>query len=66
MLNLLGSLDILGSPISLLSTITDSATELVTKPAEGFIEGPLEGGLGLMYIFLYSIIIYNNIVSFFL
>jgi len=54
-LSLLGSFDIIGNPVGLFSNITSGVSDLVTKPAEGFIEGPLEGGLGLMYYFKFKI-----------
>ena len=38
----------IGNPIGLFNTIGEGFSDLITKPAEGFVKGPLEGGLGLV------------------
>ncbi|KAL4496109.1 hypothetical protein ABPG72_015531 [Tetrahymena utriculariae] len=47
-LKALGSLNIIGNPVGLFQNISTGVTDLFTKPAEGFVKGPLEGGLGIM------------------
>ena len=47
-LNLLGSLSLIGNPVGLFNNITTGVTDLIERPVEGFTKGPLEGGLGLM------------------
>lgn len=46
-LKLLGSINILGNPVGLFSSIGTGMQDLLEKPREGFIKGPLEGGIGL-------------------
>ncbi|KAL4505260.1 hypothetical protein ABPG72_016327 [Tetrahymena utriculariae] len=43
-----GSLNIIGNPVGLFKNISSGVTDLIQKPAEGFVRGPLEGGLGIM------------------
>ena len=45
---LLGSINILGNPVGLFSQIGTGVSDLIEKPMEGFIKGPLEGGVGLV------------------
>lgn len=47
-LKVFGSLNIIGNPVGLFRNISTGVTDLITKPAEGFVKGPLEGGLGIM------------------
>ncbi len=42
-----GSLNIIGNPVSLFRNISTGFKDLKEKPAEGFVEGPLEFGKGL-------------------
>ena len=44
----LGSLDIVGNPVGLFNNISTGFQDLLEKPMEGFLQGPLEGGLGLV------------------
>ena len=45
---LMGSIDLIGNPVGLFSNIGAGMQDLVMKPAEGFVKGPLEGGLGIV------------------
>ena len=45
---LLGSLDIVGNPVGLFTNISSGVVDLVEKPVQGFLQGPLEGGKGLL------------------
>jgi len=45
---LLGSVEILGNPIGLFNHITTGMIDFIEKPREGFIRGPLEGGMGIV------------------
>ena len=47
-LKVFGSLNIIGNPVGLFSNISTGVVDLIQKPAEGFVKGPLEGGLGIM------------------
>ncbi len=47
-LNVLGSLHILGNPIGLINNIGQGFQDLIKKPAEGFVKGPLECGMGII------------------
>lgn len=42
-----GSLNIIGNPVSLFRNVSTGFKDLKDKPAEGFVEGPLEFGKGL-------------------
>lgn len=44
---ILGSLNIIGNPVSLFRNIATGIKDLKEKPAEGFVSGPLEFGIGL-------------------
>ncbi|KAL4462680.1 hypothetical protein ABPG74_000510 [Tetrahymena malaccensis] len=43
-----GSLNIIGNPVGLFHNISTGVTDLFNKPKEGFVRGPLEGGLGIV------------------
>ena len=45
---LLGSINIIGNPVGLFSQIGTGMQDLIEKPMEGFIKGPLEGGVGIV------------------
>ena len=45
---LLGSIDLIGNPVGLFSNIGQGMQDLIKKPTEGFVKGPLEGGLGIV------------------
>ena len=45
---LIGSIDLIGNPVGLFNNIGAGMQDLVMKPAEGFVKGPLEGGLGIV------------------
>jgi vacuolar protein sorting-associated protein 13A/C len=48
LLKLLGSLSVLGNPIGLFNNISTGVTDLIQLPVDGFMKGPLEGGLGVV------------------
>jgi vacuolar protein sorting-associated protein 13A/C len=43
-----GSLNIIGNPISLFRNISTGVKDLKEKPAQGFVNGPLEFGIGIV------------------
>lgn len=45
---LLGSINIIGNPVGLFTQIGTGVSDLFEKPKEGFVKGPLEGGLGVV------------------
>jgi len=45
---ILGSLDIVGNPVGLFNNISTGVVDLLEKPIDGFLQGPLEGGKGLV------------------
>lgn len=45
--NMLGHADFVGNPIGLFQNISTGVTDLIEKPLEGIVKGPLEGGKGL-------------------
>ncbi len=45
---MVGSINIIGNPVGLFRNITTGVSDLFEKPAEGFIKGPLEGGVGVV------------------
>ena len=47
-LTLVGSLDIVGNPVGLFNNISSGVQDLLEKPMQGFLQGPLEGGKGLV------------------
>ena len=48
LLKVVGSLDIIGNPTGLLENISTGVVELIERPRNGFLEGPLEGGKGIV------------------
>lgn len=46
-LKIVGSLDIIGNPMSLFSNIGSGVIEFFEKPVEGFVKGPYEGFVGI-------------------
>ena len=44
---IVGSLNIIGNPISLFRNISTGVKDLTTKPAQGFVKGPAEFGIGI-------------------
>jgi len=48
LLKVIGSLDIIGNPTGLLENISTGVVELIERPRDGFLEGPLEGGKGIV------------------
>lgn len=44
---LIGSMDILGNPIGLIRNVGNGFQDLWEMPAEGFLQGPIEGGIGI-------------------
>ena len=48
LLSLLGSIEIIGNPVGLVKHIGIGAYDLFDKPIEGFIKGPIEGGIGIV------------------
>jgi vacuolar protein sorting-associated protein 13A/C len=45
---IIGSIDLIGNPIGLINNIGSGLSDLINKPAQGFVQGPLEGGLGVI------------------
>ena len=43
----IGSIDILGNPVGLMKHLAVGVFDLIDKPIEGFVKGPLEGGFGI-------------------
>lgn len=48
MLKLLGSLDMIGNPLGLINNFKVGIKDAITKPMEGFVQGPLELGRGIV------------------
>jgi vacuolar protein sorting-associated protein 13A/C len=44
---LVGSLDIIGNPVSLFSNLSEGVVEFFEKPVTGFVKGPVEGFYGI-------------------
>jgi vacuolar protein sorting-associated protein 13A/C len=44
---LVGSLDIIGNPVSLFSNLSSGVVEFFEKPVSGFVKGPVEGFYGI-------------------
>jgi vacuolar protein sorting-associated protein 13A/C len=44
----MGSMDFIGNPVGLFSNIGSGLQDLINKPKEGFVNCPLEGGLGII------------------
>lgn len=47
-LKALGSLNIIGNPVGLFNNISSGVEDLINKPMEGLVNGPLETGMGIM------------------
>lgn len=47
-LKLFGSIEFFGNPIGLVKHIGKGVYDLFDKPIEGFIKGPIEGGIGIV------------------
>lgn len=45
---ILGSIDVLGNPVGLFNNISTGVVDLFEKPIQGFNQGPLEGGYGIV------------------
>ncbi|CAD8076677.1 unnamed protein product [Paramecium primaurelia] len=45
---LVGSIDLLGNPIGLIENVQEGFQDLFEMPYDGFVQGPLEGGLGIV------------------
>lgn len=45
---ILGSINLIGNPLSLIKNIKSGVTDLFEMPAQGFVEGPLEGFGGIV------------------
>ena len=46
--NFLGSIQIIGNPVELFNSIGNGLVDFIEKPMEGFVHGPLEGGMGFI------------------
>lgn len=44
----LGSIQIIGNPVELFNTLGTGLVDFIEKPIEGFVQGPLEGGMGFI------------------
>ena len=44
---IVGSLDIIGNPVSLFSNVGNGVVQFFEKPVEGFVRGPVEGFVGI-------------------
>ncbi len=42
------SSNIIGNPVKFFGRISNGINDLVDKPAQGFLEGPIEGGIGII------------------
>jgi vacuolar protein sorting-associated protein 13A/C len=47
-LSILGSSSLIGNPIQLVNNVSSGVKDFFYKPIEGLVEGPLEGGKGLV------------------
>lgn len=47
-LSILGASSLIGNPIQLANNVSTGVKDFFYKPIEGFVEGPIEGGKGLM------------------
>ena len=45
---MIGSLNLIGNPVGLIKNIGKGMTDLINMPKEGFVKGPLEGGIGVI------------------
>lgn len=70
-LGVLGSVNIIGNPVSLGKSLFKGVYDLFDKPMTGFVKGPIEGALGLCkgvgcmvkYKFKYEIFIIIKFVN---
>ena len=44
----MGSSDLIGNPVNLVNSLGTGAEEFFYEPTQGFMQGPLEGGLGIL------------------
>lgn len=44
----LGSIQIIGNPVELFNSLGTGLVDFIEKPIEGFVQGPLEGGMGFI------------------
>lgn len=42
------SSNIIGNPVKFFDRISNGVSDLIDKPAQGFLEGPIEGGVGIV------------------
>lgn len=47
LLKVLGSIELIGNPVGLVKHLARGVYDLIDKPIEGFIKGPIEGGIGI-------------------
>lgn len=47
LLKVLGSIEFIGNPVGLFKHLAKGVYDLFDKPIEGFIKGPIEGGIGI-------------------
>jgi len=48
LLSILGASSLIGNPIQLVNNVSTGVKDFFYKPIEGFVEGPIEGGKGLV------------------
>jgi vacuolar protein sorting-associated protein 13A/C len=48
LLSLIGSIELIGNPVGLVKHLAVGIYDLFDKPIEGFIKGPIEGGIGII------------------
>lgn len=48
MMSVVFSSNILGNPVKFFDRISNGFNDLVDKPVQGFLEGPIEGGIGII------------------
>lgn len=44
----MGSANIIGNPVSLFKNIGTGVSDLIEMPLDGFVKGPIEGGVGVV------------------
>ena len=49
LLKLIGSIEIIGNPVGLFTRISTGVVDLIEKPMEGMVRGPLELGIGVAH-----------------
>lgn len=45
---LLGSSDLIGNPVNFVNTLGTGAKEFFHEPSQGFMKGPIQGGIGII------------------